>query len=147
MRCPDRWVKAPSSAELTQLAHTMAWRVGRFLERRGLVERDAENGYLAWDAVDEDPMNELLEHSVTYRIADGLQQVARYSPCKPCRLVIQKPAAATRRARRRVSVCTPGWRPRPMNATSWNGSAATLVARRSRKSGYHERPVGKYAMS
>ena len=58
----------------------MAWRVGRFLERWGLVERDAENGYLAWDAVDEDPMNELLEHSVTYRVADGLQQVARYSP-------------------------------------------------------------------
>jgi hypothetical protein len=28
-----RWVKAPSNAELTQLAHTIAHRVGRFLER------------------------------------------------------------------------------------------------------------------
>lgn len=37
-----RWVHAPSSAELTQLAHTIAHRVGRFLERQGLLERDME---------------------------------------------------------------------------------------------------------
>ena len=60
-----RWVKAPTSQELTQLAHTIAHRVGRFLERQGLLERDAENSYLAWDAVDEDPMNQLLGHSMT----------------------------------------------------------------------------------
>ena len=30
-----RWVKAPTSAELTALAHTIARRVGRFLERQG----------------------------------------------------------------------------------------------------------------
>jgi len=35
-----RWVKAPTSAELTQLAHTIAQRVGRCLERQGLLERD-----------------------------------------------------------------------------------------------------------
>jgi hypothetical protein len=40
-----RWAKAPSSAELTQLAHTMAQRVGRFLEQQGLVERDAEASF------------------------------------------------------------------------------------------------------
>ena len=33
-----RWVKAPTSAELTQLARTIAHRVSRFLERRGLLE-------------------------------------------------------------------------------------------------------------
>lgn len=38
-----RSVKAPTNAELTQLAHTTAHRVGRFLERQGLLERDAEN--------------------------------------------------------------------------------------------------------
>ena len=37
------WVKAPTSAELTNLTHTIAHRVGRFLERQGLLERDAEN--------------------------------------------------------------------------------------------------------
>jgi len=68
-----RWVKAPTSAELAQLAHTLAHRVRRYLERQGLLERDAENRYLASDAVDEDPMNQLLGHSITYRIAVGPQ--------------------------------------------------------------------------
>jgi hypothetical protein len=43
-----RWVKSPNSAEITLLTHTIAHRVGRFLERRGLLERDAENSYLAF---------------------------------------------------------------------------------------------------
>lgn len=68
-----RWVKAPTTQELTQLAHTIAQRVGRFLERQGLLERDAENSYLAGNAVDEDPMAQLLGHSTTYRIAVGPQ--------------------------------------------------------------------------
>lgn len=51
-----RWVKAPTTEELTQLAHTIARRVGRYLERQGLLEWDAENSYLASDAVDDDPM-------------------------------------------------------------------------------------------
>ena len=55
-----RWVKAPTSAELMQLAHTIAQRMGRFLERQGLLERDAENSDLASDAGGEDPMNPLL---------------------------------------------------------------------------------------
>ena len=68
-----RWVKAPTSQELTRLAHTIAHRVGRFLERQGLLERDAENSCLASDAVDDDPMNPLIGHSITYRIAVGPQ--------------------------------------------------------------------------
>ncbi len=68
-----RWVLAPSSAELTQLAHTIAHRVGRFLERQGLLERDMENSYLAPDAVGDDSMAPLLGHSITYRIAVGPQ--------------------------------------------------------------------------
>lgn len=51
-----RWVNAPTSGELTRLAHTIAHRVGRFLERKGLLERDMENSYLASDVVDDDPM-------------------------------------------------------------------------------------------
>ena len=68
-----RWIKAPTSAELTQLAYTIAHRVGRYLERQGLLERDAENSYLASDAVEDDPMNPLLGHSITYRVAVGPQ--------------------------------------------------------------------------
>ena len=72
-----RWVKAPTSAELTQLAHTIAHRVGRLLGRQGLLERDVENSYLTGDAVDEDPMNQLLGSSITYRIAVGPQAVRK----------------------------------------------------------------------
>jgi hypothetical protein len=42
-----RWVKVPTSAELTQLTQVIDCRVGRFLECQGLLERDAENSYLA----------------------------------------------------------------------------------------------------
>ena len=66
-----RWVKAPLSAELTQLADTIAHRVGRYLERQGLLERDAEHSYLAGEDLDDDPMSNVLGHSITYRIAVG----------------------------------------------------------------------------
>jgi len=52
-------------------------RVGRYLERRGLLERGASNTYLTQKAVvtsDEDPSNHLLGSSITYRIAVGPQQ-------------------------------------------------------------------------
>jgi hypothetical protein len=69
-----RWVEAPTSAELTQLTQVIARLVGRFLERQGLLERDAENSYLAGDAVEAGPMDQLRGHSITYRIAIGPQQ-------------------------------------------------------------------------
>jgi len=69
-----RWVKAPSSAELTQLTHTIAHRLARYLERQGLLVRDAEHSYLALEGLDEDPMDQLRGHSITYRIAVGPQQ-------------------------------------------------------------------------
>jgi len=40
-----RWVKVPSRAELARLSHTLAERIARYLERQGLLERDAENSY------------------------------------------------------------------------------------------------------
>ena len=61
-----RCVKAPTSAELTQLTHIIAPRVGHFLERQGLLERDAENSYLSGDAVERRPLDQLLGHSMTY---------------------------------------------------------------------------------
>jgi hypothetical protein len=72
-----RRVWAPTRAELTQLTHTIAYRVGRYLERRGLLERDTGNSYLtaqAMDTSDDDPSHHLLGHSITYRIAVGPQQ-------------------------------------------------------------------------
>ena len=64
-------------AELTRLTHTIAQRVGRYLERQGLMERDAGDIFLtqeAVDASDEDPTHELLGSSISYRIAVGPQQ-------------------------------------------------------------------------
>ena len=72
-----RQVKAPNRAELTRLTHTIAQRVGRYLERQGLVERDVGNIFLTQEAVhasDDDPTNQLLGSSVAYRIAVGPQQ-------------------------------------------------------------------------
>jgi hypothetical protein len=68
------WVKAPSGAELTRLTQTLARRIGRHLERQGLLERDAENSYLAGDGLETGPMEQLLGSSITYRIAVGPQQ-------------------------------------------------------------------------
>jgi hypothetical protein len=70
---PFRWVMAPTSEELTHLVQRIARRVGRFLERQGLLERDAENSYLDAQVMDEGPMNQLRGHSITYRIAVGPQ--------------------------------------------------------------------------
>ncbi len=72
-----RRVKAPTGNELTKLTHTIASRVARYLERQGLLERDTGNIYLTPEAVaasDEDPSNQLLGSSITYRIAVGPQQ-------------------------------------------------------------------------
>ena len=46
--------------------------IGRALERRGLVERDLENAWLAADT-EAGPLDDLLGHSITYRIAVGLR--------------------------------------------------------------------------
>ena len=48
-------------------------RIGRFLERQGLLERDAENSYLAGDDIEAGAMEQLLGSSITYRIAVGAQ--------------------------------------------------------------------------
>ena len=38
-----RWVKAPTNEELTPLAHTIAHRIARFLQRQGLLEQDSDD--------------------------------------------------------------------------------------------------------
>jgi hypothetical protein len=67
-------LKAPTSAELTRLAHTIARRVGRFLERKGWLTRDVEDCYLVGEGLVAGPMDQLLGFSITYRIAVGPQQ-------------------------------------------------------------------------
>ena len=62
-RARFRWVKAPTSEELSRLTHTIAQRIARYLERQGFLVRDAENSYLTYDGMDADqesPMDQLL---------------------------------------------------------------------------------------
>jgi hypothetical protein len=63
-------VPAPESSDLQQLVEQIAGRIGRALERHGLVERDLENAWLATDT-EAGPLDDLLGHSITYRIAVG----------------------------------------------------------------------------
>ena len=53
---------------------TIATHLPRYLEHQGLLERDVEHSTLALDDSDEDPMDQLRGHSITYRIAVGPQQ-------------------------------------------------------------------------
>ena len=51
---------APSAAGLQALLERITHRVGRHLERRGLLVRDAESAYLQWDGGDARPLDELF---------------------------------------------------------------------------------------
>lgn len=67
-------VNAPTVSELNALVATISQRVARHLERQGLLARDDESSYLTLDLQDDDAMNQLQGHSITYRIAVGPQQ-------------------------------------------------------------------------
>ena len=71
---PDRplrfhWMKAPTSVESPRPTQTLAWCIGRYLKRQGLLERDVENSYLAGDDLEAGPVEQLLGSSITYRYA------------------------------------------------------------------------------
>jgi ribosomal protein S27E len=67
--------KVPDRSELELLVQRISERVGRCLERRGLLQRDAESAWLDMEPpADEDAMTQLLGSSATYRIAVGPQQ-------------------------------------------------------------------------
>jgi hypothetical protein len=68
-------VKAPNKDELEELIQLISQRVGRCLERQGLLEQDTESAWLDLDpAEDNDAMPQILGSSVSYRIAVGPQQ-------------------------------------------------------------------------
>ena len=68
-------LKAPVKDELEDLVQLISQRVGRCLERQGLLEQDTESAWLELDPTDEaDAMPHILGSSVSYRIAVGPQQ-------------------------------------------------------------------------
>jgi hypothetical protein len=71
-----QWIKSPTNEELAKLTHTIAKRIGRFLEKQGLLVQDVENSYLSTSAIgdEDDPMHQLHGSSITYRVAVGPRQ-------------------------------------------------------------------------
>ena len=67
-------IKAPTADDLGALVHRISQRVAKFLERRGFLARDEDNDYLALETADDEAMQQLYGHSITYRIAIGPQQ-------------------------------------------------------------------------
>ena len=68
-------VKAPDKGELEELVQLISQRVGRCLERQGLLEQDTESAWLDLElAEDTDAMPQILGSSISYRIAVGPQQ-------------------------------------------------------------------------
>ena len=63
--------RAPTSAQLTELAGTIAHRVCRHLTRKGWLEGEDESVFLSDRAAGDDGMDGLRMSSITYRIATG----------------------------------------------------------------------------
>jgi hypothetical protein len=63
----------PNQQELVELVHTINHRVAGFLEREGILEGDEENSYLNLEEGLEEPMQQVVGCSVSYRIAMGPQ--------------------------------------------------------------------------
>ncbi len=66
-----RRIAPPDEAELQALVERLAERIGRALERRGVLVRDAESSFLELEFAADGPMADLLGHSITYRVAVG----------------------------------------------------------------------------
>ncbi|MEX2334687.1 MAG: hypothetical protein WD600_10545, partial [Pseudohongiella sp.] len=69
-----RHTPPPTVEQLHDLLHVINQRVARFLEWRGILERDEDNSYLTLDGLEEDPLKDIHGYSVTYRIALGPQK-------------------------------------------------------------------------
>jgi hypothetical protein len=67
-------IKAPTAEELGALVHRISQRVAKLLERRSLLARDEDNDYLTLETSQDEAMQQLYGHSITYRIAIGPQQ-------------------------------------------------------------------------
>ena len=73
-RLTFRRVPPPTVAALEKLVRGISERVGRVLERQGLLVRDLENSFLLSDSPDGAGLDDVLGHSITYRIALGPHQ-------------------------------------------------------------------------
>ncbi len=64
-------VKPPNLGDLDEIAHKIAKRVSRYLERARYLYRDAETEYLDLVSEEDDAMHSIIGASITYRLAFG----------------------------------------------------------------------------
>lgn len=137
--------KAPSATGLSKLAHTLAQRIGRYLERQGLLERDAENSYLSDDGLETGTLARLQGASVSYRVAVGAQRGRKVFTLQTL------PATgeiAYAEAGKVVGFSLhAGVAARADHEPSWNGCAATFVARRWWSSAFRLLQTAMYGMN
>jgi len=107
-----RRVPPPTKLELDQLLQTITTRVGRHLQRRGWLTRDAESSHLSLDRKDT-ALDSLLSHSINYRIALGPRAGQKA-------FTLQSLPGTSRRAPT-ASPCTRAWPPGPMNGRRSSG--------------------------
>jgi hypothetical protein len=67
-------------AELQSLLERLAERIGRALERRGVLVRDVESSFLELDPAGGGSIDDLLGHSITYRVALGARAGQKVTP-------------------------------------------------------------------
>jgi tetratricopeptide (TPR) repeat protein len=70
-RHEERLIEDRAEAELQALVERLAARVGRSLERQGLLVRDTEDDFLEFGPAAGGAMDDLIGHSITYRVAVG----------------------------------------------------------------------------
>lgn len=125
--------RAPTSAQLTELANTIAHRVCRHLSRRGWLEGEDESVFLSDSAGSDDGMDGLRMSSMTSASPPVATLAARSSRCKHCPVTQARWRAMP--ARSAASRCMPAWPRKHTKATSSKSCAATSRARRSASSG------------
>ena len=140
-----RRVPPPTVAALEKWVHVISKRVGRALEGQGLLARDFENSFLTLDPAEVSGFDDLLGHSITYRIALGPQQGRKAFTLQTVPAVAAADDNSSVAKAAGFSLHAGGQRARRTNARSSNACAATSRARRSRLSACRSQPRGIFA--
>jgi len=119
-----RRIGAPSANELGTLVGRIAERIGRALERTGCLERDCETSYLALDPASGGPMDDLIGHSIAYRVAMGPRAGQKAFTLQTVSAQFGEERAGVARTAG-FSRCARALASSPRRAASWNGCAVT----------------------
>jgi len=128
--------RAPTSAQLTQLADTIAHRVCRHLVRQGWLEGEDESAFLSDSAGGDDGMDGLRMSSITYRIATGTHAGRKVATLQTTPADDGSPEGDAGKV---GGFSLQASRPRRTRARSSNACAAPSRARRSARSAYQSR--------